>query len=226
MVCSIVLNCTALGLGSLPGYLLTVSMDFVSRSDLVSSLVLVCISVGKVTTPPLIGYLFQHVSYTWFVYVSFIFALIMFIVCLILIVMMFWASNLVSKVVTALLPKRLTVTLPFGCSSILILFSSILILFTTPLLSIALRIFVVRTGLGLESVTSYCLVLGLEVIFSTDIIPSPVLVCIYVGKVTTSPVIGYIFQNVSYTWFLYISLMFSLIDHILYTGLLYNHKIQ
>ena len=75
---------TTLGLGSLPGYLLKVSMDFVSRSDLVSSLVLVC----KVTTPPLIGYLFQHVGYRWFIYISFNFALIMFIVCLTLIVMM------------------------------------------------------------------------------------------------------------------------------------------
>ena len=88
---------TALGLGSLPGYLLTVSMDFVSRSDLVSSLVLVCISVGKVTTPPLIGYLFQHVSYTWFIYVSLIFALIMLIVCLILIVMMIYKARKTRK---------------------------------------------------------------------------------------------------------------------------------
>ena len=88
---------TALGLGSLPGYLLTVSMDFVSRNGLVSSLVLVCISVGKVTTPPLIGYLFQHVSYTWFIYVSFIFASIMFIVCLILIVMMIYKARKTRK---------------------------------------------------------------------------------------------------------------------------------
>ena len=87
----------ALGLGSLPGYLLTVSMDFVSRSDLVSSLVLVCISIGKVTTSPLIGYLFQHVSYTWFISVSFIFALIMFIVCLILIVMMIYKARKTHK---------------------------------------------------------------------------------------------------------------------------------
>ena len=112
---------------------------------------------------------------------------------------LFWVFNLLSKIAAALFSKRLTVTFLFGCSSVFILFSSILILFTTPLLSIALRIFVVRTGLGLGSVTSYCLVLGLGVIFSTDIISSPVLVCIYVGKVTASPVIGYIFQNVSYT---------------------------
>ena len=142
---------------------------------------------------------------------------------------LFWASNLVSKVAAALLSRRLTVTFLFGCSSILILFSSILILFTPSLPSIALWISVVGTGLGLGSVTSYCIVLGLEVISSTDIISSLVLVCIYVGKVTTSPLIGYVFQNVSYTWFLYISLMFSLIlfiDHILYTSLLYYQKRQ
>ena len=40
-----------------------------------------------------IGYLFQHVSYTWFISVSFIFALIMFIVCLILIFMMIYKAR-------------------------------------------------------------------------------------------------------------------------------------
>ena len=140
---------------------------------------------------------------------------------------LFWASNLVSKIAAALLSKRLTVNFLLGCSSVLILFSSILMLFTTSLPSVAFWISVVGTGLGLGSVTSYCIILGLEVMSSTDIISSLVLVCIYVGKVTTSPLIGYVFQNVSYTWFLYISMMFALIlfiNHILYTATLYYQK--
>ena len=110
---------------------------------------------------------------------------------------LFWASNLLSKISAAVLSNRLTVTFLLGCSAGLILTSNILILLPTssPLPAFVLWICVVGTGLGLGSVTSYCIILGLEVIPSSDVISSLVLVCIYVGKVSTSPLIGYVLSE-------------------------------
>ena len=122
---------------------------------------------------------------------------------------LFWASNLASKVLAALLSKRISVTVLLGCSSGLILISNILMLFTADLPPSSLWVSVIGTGLGLGSVTSYLITMGMDVMSSNGMVSSLVLVSMYVGKVATSPVIGFVFQNVGYTWFLYISLIFS-----------------
>ena len=68
-----------LSIGSLVATVISMGKRFLNFSGLLSSVVFVSMFVGKIATPPLIGYLMQENGYMWFMYVSVIYASLMFV---------------------------------------------------------------------------------------------------------------------------------------------------
>ena len=68
-----------LSIGSLVATIISMGKSFLNFSGFLSSVVFVSIFVGKIATPPLIGYMLQEIRYMWFLYASVIFASLMFV---------------------------------------------------------------------------------------------------------------------------------------------------
>ena len=76
-----------LSIGSLVATVISMGKRFLNFSGLLSSVVFVSMFVGKIATPPLIGYLMQENGYMWCLYVSVIYASLMFVNYCILLLM-------------------------------------------------------------------------------------------------------------------------------------------
>ena len=68
-----------LSIGSLVATVISMGKSFLNFSGFLSSVVFVSMFVGKIATPPLMGYLLQQKGYMWFMYVSAIYASFMFV---------------------------------------------------------------------------------------------------------------------------------------------------
>ena len=68
-----------LSIGSLVATVINMGKRFLNFSGFLSSVVFVSMFIGKIATPPLMGYLLQEKGYMWFMYVSAIYASLMFV---------------------------------------------------------------------------------------------------------------------------------------------------
>ena len=68
-----------LSIGSLVATVISMGKSFLNFSGFLSSVVFVSMFVGKIATPPLMGYLLQENGYMWFMYISAIYASFMFV---------------------------------------------------------------------------------------------------------------------------------------------------
>ena len=133
----------------------------------------------------------------------------------------FWASNCVSRISATILLKWVSVKTLMGCCVAIVLVSSILMTSTATFTSITLWIGIIGTSLGLGSQPGYLLVMSRNVLTRNELVSTLVTVAIYTGKVATPPVVGYVFQNIDYSWFLYVSLIFSFVMFLNYGFLMF-----
>ncbi len=57
-----------LGVGSILGNTLSAGAELISDAGVVSALVISCLYLSRVITPPIMGFLLDHVGYVWFLY--------------------------------------------------------------------------------------------------------------------------------------------------------------
>ncbi len=122
----------------------------------------------------------------------------------------FWASIAMIRLIAIFLSKLISAKILIGASISLLTLSVVTMSFTVLQFSSAILIGTIVLGLGIGSLFSTIINLSKTSLpsLSSGFISSALFVTLFVAKIGTPVLIGYLFENVDYMWFLHLSLVY------------------
>ncbi len=124
---------------------------------------------------------------------------------------LYWISIATTRLIAVFLSRKISAKVLIGLSICLVNLSLLAMAFTVVHFSLAISIGTVLFGLGLGSLFTNVINLCRNTLdsLSSGFLTSIMFVSLHTSKLSTPLLIGYLFENVDYMWFLYLSVVYA-----------------